>query len=216
MSHDDDSRDDVDGTGGAMGPTGAPADRPKTDVADAPAAWENEVDWAHCMRFLRAFFQRKRGIRREEIDELRSESLAGLVRAIRRERPRNVEALMNRIAECDWLDHLERRYAIPRHVPIESVVRGIAELPPSDFRDGLDLEGFKVFMQRQWFERMGRVKCSAIATAIYDAHQTLKGFALGAGLSYEKVRQDWSRCKRAFEAAVTAGTVSLERDEFTS
>lgn len=213
MSHDDDDPDD---SSDAVGGTRQEESRPEgrdAGVPPEPVAWESEIDWNHCIRFLLAFFRQKRGLPNAEIEVLKSESLLGLIRSIRRERPRNLEALMTRIAQCDWLDYVRRRYTQARNEPINLLAEDIAALPPAQDRDGLDLHEFKVFARRQWFALRKPIPCSAIAMAVDVLGKTLKQYALETRQSYDKVRQDWSRCKRAFEAALQAGTVSLDRDE---
>lgn len=169
------------------------------------AASETEIRWSEAVIFLR----RRLGYElpasvRTHLDDLVQESLVRLLRAVRRERVDNVEALMTEIARRTAIDCLRRNTRWSAIVTGDS--SEIDQVPDPASRSaplGDPVERLQFVVLEFFTER--ETRCQELATA-YFAEQDWKEVASRCGRSHDAVRKQWSRCLELLRQAA--------RDEF--
>lgn len=157
------------------------------------AASEAEIRWDEASAFLR----RRLGYEvpassRVHIDDLVQESLVRLLRAVRREKVENLEALMTEIARRTAIDCLRRRTRWKALVEPEGP--GFAEMRDPEARadqigDPIERLHFVVLE----FFTVREAPCRDLAAAFF-AEQDWKAVAAARGRSHDAVRKQWSRC----------------------
>lgn len=182
--------------------------RIRTAAVGAAAATEIDIRWDEAGEFLR------RRLRFElpasshgNLDDLVQESLVRLLRAVRRERIENLEALMTEIARRTAIDSLRRRSRWTALVRAED--GGFAEV--ADPRARADEIGDPVerlrFVVLEFFT-VNESRCRELAVAFF-AERDWKSVALAQGRSHAAVRKQWSLCLERLRAAARADRTLL-------
>lgn len=128
-----------------------------------------------------------------ELEDLVQEGCVRLLRASRRDRIDDMEALVSVIARRTFSDYLRRRYRNERvWRPLDDEVADRVGTPGPDSRFG-DMVDRVEFMVLQVFEGEGRTDCRDLARAWFEC-RSWKDLAGELDLAPAAVRKRWSRC----------------------
>ena len=154
---------------------------------------ETSIRWADARTFLRERLSRH--LDRADpatVEDLAQEALVRLLRATRREQPRNLEALMTEIARRTYVDFVRRRRV--QHAlfaPLDD-----ADRTPDPAAEVIAEIGDPVrrvrFIVLEFFESR-HAACLELATAFFSGKEWA-ALASERGLRPEAVRQQWLRC----------------------
>jgi DNA-directed RNA polymerase specialized sigma24 family protein len=157
---------------------------PRPHAADEP-------DWQRVRGAIRGHLARRAGRDdRTHLDDLVQEACIRLLRAWRRERVDDTDALAYVIAQRTWVDFIRRRTRW-RRLFTEGEEREIAG-PAGGYEWG-DLGDRLRFLVLAFFDREGRTACRELAHA-YFAERDWKSVAEAWHESHAAVRKRWSRC----------------------
>ncbi|OGU00765.1 MAG: hypothetical protein A2W29_13475 [Gemmatimonadetes bacterium RBG_16_66_8] len=167
-----------------------------------PASAAIEIDWAAARTFLR---DRIRGTLRgrgdADVEDLTQLAAVRLLRALRREPARSLEALMHEISRRTCIDFFRQRRRTPSTtdiVGVEEVLSAPAD-PDSDL--GGDLERLR-FVVLEFFQARN-APCRTLAT-MYFAEQDWQTVAEQLNRTYTAIRKQWSRCVQLLREAAGA------------
>ena len=167
---------------------------------------EEEVRWEQAREFLR--LRLSRSLDRadpETVQDLTQEALLRLLRTLRRERARNLEALMTEIARRTYVDFIRRRRVRSAHfVPLDDASEAVADpgaRPSDEIGDPVQRVRFIVLQ----FFRTRRAKCLALARGFFSGRDWAS-LADDSGLSHDATRQQWSRCLELLRRHATSDT----------
>lgn len=162
-----------------------------------------EVDWKRAQQHLQGCLRRHLGggTGREEIADLTQEAFLRYLRARRREAPRDAFALLTTIAQrtaADWVRRRQRWALLVQPATDDEVTQTPARGPAAhDLGDPDERVRFLVLE----FFRSRRAECVELAHAYFRRHDW-RSVANELHLTYESVRQRWSRCVRSLRQAV--------------
>ncbi len=160
---------------------------------------EFQVHWTEAREFLcRRLRHELRGRDRDDLQDLTQEALTRLLRAIRRDGARSLEALMTAIARRTAIDHFRRRRWAAQFDPLPDVEGGPgtpAGPAPDEFGDPVERLRFVVL---EFFAAHGSA-CHELALAFFD-RRDWHCVARGTGRNYEAVRRQWTRCVSALRS----------------
>ncbi|RKZ12431.1 hypothetical protein DRQ53_04795 [bacterium] len=129
-----------------------------------------------------------------ELDDLVQEGCVRLLRASRRERIEDIEALVTVLARRTFQDFLRRRY---RHERLTNPLDDShSEIPDAQKGGGAgfgDMVDRIEFIVLELFAREGRAECEHLARAWFR-RRNWRQLATELGLSHASVRKRWSRC----------------------
>lgn len=172
-----------------------------TDASRPPP--EQLVDWEDARRRLRAAIRVQLGrVDPDDLDDLASEALIHLLRVLRRDGAvRNLPGLVKVVARSTAIDEIRRRRraSLRRGLPVEGDAEP-AQPDPDDWDDRVQTDWFLMLE----FFAGHRAPCRALARA-YAELGDWKAVAASVGSSHDAVRQQWSRCRRAYLAALRRG-----------
>lgn len=160
---------------------------------------ESEIDWAEVLNLVR----RTVGVhlRRSELhetDDLADEALVRVLRAVRLQPPRNIEALATRIAQRTCADYIRRRR---RQAALHQALLSEAGHDSSSLaRPGDDDLDRLRFVTLEFFRADEGTPCGELARAFFS-EINWKDWAAGVGRSHDAVRQEWSRCVKKLQTA---------------
>ena len=175
--------------------------KPPENAEPATAvAGVSDVDWETARSFLRR--QLAKALDRVEpavIEDLTQEAAIRLLRAVRREGARNLEALMTTVARRTRIDFIRHRRCWSAVLtPLDETVADV----PDPARSGLDGAGDPLerleFMVLEFF-RSCSAPCLQLAE-FYFSEQDWRSVSNRVGLGYEAVRKQWSRCVEKLRA----------------
>jgi hypothetical protein len=158
---------------------------------------------------LRRLRGRLGGFEAPEIENAVQDVMLGFTEAVRRSGiERSAEGLVVQIARNVAADMIKGRQR-------ERAGVRAYEREPNEGSAGLADEGELVertcrtafFLIEYW--KLKRVRCIPLAD-VKKLGKSLKEYALEHGLSYEKVRQDWSRCVRLLFDAIRKGRLKVD------
>jgi RNA polymerase sigma factor (sigma-70 family) len=161
---------------------------------------EHLVDWDAARRFMRRIVRSR--LDREDPavhDDLVQEALVRLLRAIRGEKPRDLEALMAEIAHRVTVDHLRRRkrWKLLVEPASEGLLEQAPAVSPVNTEPGDPVARIR-FVVLNYF---GDSDCGDLAQA-YFAQLDWMRVAERVGRSHAAVRKQWSRCLERLRQAV--------------
>jgi len=156
-----------------------------------------QIDWSAAGKFLRRRIQAKLSdISSADIDDIVQDALIRALRASRRERVRNIEALMNVIADRTCADFLRSRMRW-------RAIMGSWSAAGSKMRDRVpSAEPFgdpierAAFMVLEYF-RTRNAPCYDLATLYFGRQIKWSEIARKMGKSPGAIRQQWYRCVEA-------------------
>jgi DNA-directed RNA polymerase specialized sigma24 family protein len=164
---------------------------------------ETEIRWTEVQGFLKSWFARRCGsAHASHVDDLTQEACIRLLRMVRREAPRDLEAAMGAIAHRTWIDHLRRhlRWKAVLAPWDETVEQHAAAPDAADPDDAATPAGDPVtrlrFMVLEFF-RAQRAECYELGTRRFGG-QDWRAISAAVGRGYAAVRQAWSRCMKRF------------------
>ncbi len=131
----------------------------------------------------------------DQLDDLLQEASVRLLRAVRKTRPDDLEALMATITRRTWTDYLRRKITGRKYfAPVSEDGPPDAADPSSmpgddlgELRDRLEL------MVQELFDEQGHEDCRRLAIAYFDSRDWQE-VSEEWQLSYAAVRKRWSRC----------------------
>lgn len=164
---------------------------------------ESQIDWAEVLGFVRrtvaANLHRSES---HQVNDLADEALVRVLRAVRLEPPRNLEALATRISQRTCADYVRRRR---RRTALHEALRFEAGDDCSSLSStGSDDVDRMRFVTLEFFRADEGTSCGDLARA-YFSEMDWKDWAVRAGRSHAAVRQEWSRCVKKLRAAARAG-----------
>lgn len=149
------------------------------------------IDWDEVRALLRRHLaQRVGSADRDSLDDLIQEASIRLLRAARRSKVENLDALASTIARRTWVDFVRRRVRWRRIFSENTEWQAVAMPGGSEWGDLRDRLQFVVLAL---FDREGSDACSDLARA-YFAELDWKTVAGSLNQSYSSVRKRWSRC----------------------
>jgi DNA-directed RNA polymerase specialized sigma24 family protein len=154
-----------------------------------------ELDWGRARQLLRRYVAMNLGAGEEShLDDLVQEACVRLLRASRREAPRDLETLCATIARRTWKDFLKRRIRA-RAVFAAVEIADVEQPDPRSLRDPLLGDVLQRLEQivLEVFRRHGAADCAELARDYFDAHDWAE-VARRRGSSHAAVRKRWSRC----------------------
>jgi DNA-directed RNA polymerase specialized sigma24 family protein len=160
-----------------------------------------EIRWDEARRFLRGrLAYRVRGIPADELEDLTQEALIRLLRVVRREGVRNLEALMNHIVELTRNDFLKRKMRRQsREQPLDDLAHVVSD-PAGDAAS--HLEAIEQDPSRLAFlvlEFVRRVRPGALSLCESKMRgRSLEETAREQGRTPAAVRKEWSRVAQQF------------------
>lgn len=163
-----------------------------TGYHGTPSDSDPALDWEEVNNALRRHLGRRAGAAdRQFLDDLVQEACIRLLRAARRSRVENLDALVSTVAHRTWVDFIRRRMRWRRVFTADSERTPEAAAPDGhaygDVRDRLQ------FIVLELFEREGAEGCRDLARA-YFAEMDWKTVAASRKQGYAAVRKRWSRC----------------------
>jgi len=175
-------------SGVERGPTGE-----RGSVPPAPSA-ETEIDWASARIFLqRALRCSLDRVEPDLVQDLTQEALVRLLRAVRREEPMNLDALMTEIARRTRIDFIRKRRTWSAILgPLDESDSNRPDAhgsAPDQLGDPCERLEFVVTE----FFRMRHAPCLELARRYFD-EQDWVAVAADLGRGNDAVRQQWSRC----------------------
>lgn len=174
-------------------------DRPSGPTHET-SSQERATDWAGVLVLVRRTVSvHVRHGERDQIEDITQEASLRVIRAIRRQPARNVEALATHIAQKACADYVRRRRreAALEKALIASAGHDFPSLRPAS-GDVLDRLRFVVL------EFFGESPCGELAKAFF-AGTNWKQYADGAGTEHSAERKKWSRCVEKLRAAARKG-----------
>jgi RNA polymerase sigma factor (sigma-70 family) len=170
---------------------------------------ESGLDWVAARAFLRV--RLRRSLVAEDsavIDELTQEAMVRLLRAVRRQEVRNLEALMNVIADRTRVDHIRaQRARMNVFQPMDSATADVPEFRPRPAAAVEDLGARLQFAVLEYFH-LHNPRCRELALH-YFAERDWTDVARKTGRKPEAVRQQWSRCVKRLAAGVAGSAEPL-------
>lgn len=159
---------------------------------DVPALAEDGIDWTKTYALLcGAVSAQLRPEERRDVEDVASEALVRLCRALRRSPPRSLEALAVTIAQRTCADYIRRRIWTRR------LHDALAREPVSPDGRAEDWHERFRFVVLEYF---GSSPCGSLATD-YFAGLDWRSVATRNGESPDAVRQRWKRCLDRLRAA---------------
>lgn len=130
------------------------------------------------------------------------EAWVKLDRVLRSEDPRNLDALMTRIARFTWIDWTRRRRGDPGFVDIDGP--GI-DPPAEPGEHGVDAEMLALvrFCVLEYFEAHRAAECVEVARHFFAGRNWFKAAEL-LGLRRDALAKRWERCRRRVVEAFRA------------
>ena len=171
----------------------SPADRPQH---------ERDIDWGSASAQLRTRIRERLGRCDDAtLQDLTQEALIHLVREVRHNGARSLTGLIVVIARSTAVNEIRRRKRRrARFADWEELVETVENLPePERFEDFEEWE-LIWFLLLEYFRRR-RAPCHALAVAFAEKGDW-KAVAESVGQSHDAIRQQWSRCTRAFRDAL--------------
>ena len=173
------------------------ADTPPDDVSGNP-----DIDWNALRATVRRTIQSQLGRADQAlIEDLTQEALIGILRVLRREPARDLTSLARAVARNTAIDEIRRRQRERRGLGAlkeDSHAGGGSPLPVMD--PLAESPEFLWFLLVEYF-RSHNAPCHALAL-LYAEKGDWKSVAAALDLSHDAVRQQWSRCTKAFRAAL--------------
>lgn len=167
-------------------------DSDQTHPPGHPALDADGIDWARTYALLCGTVSAQlRPEERRDVEDVASEALVRLYRALRRGPPRSLEALAVTIAQRTCADHIRRRVWTRR------LLDALAREPVSPDGRAEDWQERFRFVVLEFF---GSTPCGSLATD-YFAGLDWKSVAARNGESPDAVRQRWKRCLDRLRAA---------------
>jgi DNA-directed RNA polymerase specialized sigma24 family protein len=140
-------------------------------------------------------------LERAQLDDLTQEASIRLLRCMRREEVRNLDALVQTIIGRTVMDFLRcRRRSAAMFVPLTDATLNRPELEvevekvPKDFQERLEFTVLEFFRAR-------RSGCFDLAREFFR-HRNWRSVARDLGSSHDAIRARWSRCLSALRRAV--------------
>ena len=157
-------------------------------------AGERDVVWPVVRDFLRSRISRHLGLSdAESLDDLVQESLVRLLRVLRRERARNLEALMTEIAKRTYVDFVRRRRV--QRAWFEPLGDSTEQVSDPDAKVAVEI-GDPVrrvrFIVLEFFENR-HAQCLKLAQAFFADREWVE-IAAERNSRPEAIRQQWLRC----------------------
>lgn len=178
-----------------------PPDPPEHDLA--------AIDWAalraSARRGLRA---RMNGFNHDDIEDAASDVVDRFLRFVRRHGPPHTPEgllfeLVRRVA-ANQIVNRQRDRALAQAALSSGVLTDHAEMD----EDEILVEYANIVFHVQAYFRLKKAECATLADA-KSRGESLKAHAAERGLSYEKIRQDWSRCVKLIHDAMRAKRLRL-------
>lgn len=163
------------------------------------------IDWTLARDFLRRYVSLNLGAgEQSHLDDLVQEACVRLLRATRREPPRDLEPLCATIARRTWKDFVKRRIRA-RAVFADIDAAEVERADPHSLRDPLLGDVLQRLEQivLEVFRRQGAAECAELARAYFAAHDWAE-VARRRGTSHAAVRKRWSRCVELPRRAIAA------------
>jgi DNA-directed RNA polymerase specialized sigma24 family protein len=168
-------------------------------MADHRTASERPIDWEDARRHLRAAIRLTLGrVAPEDLEDLVGEALIQVLRAVRTQEVHSLSGLIAVIGRTTAIDEIRRRQReTGRRLDWEQHLERIVQLPTSS-PDADDRVQMLWFLMLEYF-RTRRAPCGSFALR-YAELGDWKAVAEALGMSHDAVRQQWSRCARAFRS----------------
>jgi RNA polymerase sigma factor (sigma-70 family) len=163
-------------------------------VHDAGAAADTWIDWHAARRFMRNCLRENMGTSDPaDLDDLVQEALIRLLRAVRKEPVREVEALMRTIARRTAIDLIRRRRRWKSvRQQLDQTEAGSPLVAPALLTDAADPLDRIRFVVLEFFGG-SESSCSKLAQAYFEAKKW-EAVATHLQESVVVVRKRWSRC----------------------
>ena len=162
---------------------------------------ELDIDWARARSELRSRIQTRLGSGSEsEIEDLTQQALVDVLRMVRKQGLRDLQAVIVIVARSTAVDEIRRR--VRWRARFEELDPGPREArepgdPGHDHDDDLELLWFLLLESL----RSRHAPCHALAVS-FAKRGNWRSVGEALGLSHAAVRQQWSRCLRAFREAL--------------
>jgi len=166
---------------------------------------ERSIDWEGVLVLVRrTVCVHLRATERDEVDDLTAEAAIRVIRAVRLEPPRNLDALATAIAQrtcADYVRRCRRQAALQKAV----LTGGTHDAASRRAGSGDELDRLR-FVILEFFDG---TPCAELAN-VFFAGRNWKDWAREIGGSHEAERQKWSRCVKKLRAAARkCGTLSV-------
>lgn len=172
-------------------------------MADHPSPGaEPTIDWVQARALLRSRIARQLGTAHDpQIDDLTQEALIDLLRVVRRDGFRSLDGLATVIARSVVASEIRRRQRYrARFGDWQAHLDDVVELPGASRGEWDDPQQTLWFLLVEYF-RSRHAPCLRLAE-LYATHGDWKQVAQALGRSHDAIRQQWSRCSRAFRDAL--------------
>ncbi len=160
------------------------------------------MSWEEARRTLLQHLQRHAAGRDpDHLEDLAQEACVRLLRAVRREAPRDLNGLMASLAHRTWVDHVRRwrrtrdRFGSPAAMPgsmADPGSAGVAREAENDPDLGHLLDRLELVVQEAFLDA-GAEACAGLARAFF-AERDWRQVADDLGVGHATVRKRWSRC----------------------
>jgi len=172
-----------------------PPGRPQDDRAAAPTGAPDPssgIDWVAARQFLRARLATTLApVADADLDDLAQEALIRLLRACRIEEPRDVQALMTRIAHRTGVDYVRRRVRWRLLLDPGAQADDVVDQARTPDELGDPVERLE-FVTLEFFESTAS-PCRELAVDFF-AQRAWEDVAKRLGETPAAIRKRWSRC----------------------
>jgi DNA-directed RNA polymerase specialized sigma24 family protein len=162
---------------------------------------EHHIDWDQTRRQIRDRIQAQVGQDDPAIDDLTQQALIELLRVVRRDGASRLPGLIAVVARTTAIDEIRRRRrSRARSFDWKSSLDRIEGLPDPGENSWSDSAELLWFLLLE-FMRERQAPCHDLALR-YAEKGDWKTVAEESGKGYDAIRQQWSRCVRAFRKAL--------------
>jgi hypothetical protein len=170
---------------------------------------EETVDWEDARRRLKAGIALQLGrVRAHDLEDLAAEALVQFLRIVRAQGARSALGLIAVIGRTTAIDEIRRRTR--ERVRLSRLE--IPDAPDASPDDWDDRVRTRWFLMLEFF-RTQKIPCHSLALKFAELGDW-KQVAQASGLTHSAIRQQWSRCARAFreELRRDGGIYGFEED----
>lgn len=187
-------------------------------MADTPAKSDDitRIDWDHARQLMRGVISRQlHSVDPSTVEDLTQEALVRFLRALRREAPREPDALATSVAKRTAIDHLRSKTRWKLIVePMSDAVEDNAAstaTPPDQFGDPVTRVRFLVME----FFRENSARCLELAHEYFQENDW-KTVGARLGSSHGAVRRQWSRCVDTLREALQRNPAMAELSDWAT